>query len=273
MMMGQPGMMMQPGMAAPGMIMVQANPLNFMNGLDKLMSVPGVYIKQKLELLEVLTGCETENKYVVYPASETGEKLKHSMFKAKEKSNCLARVCLNGDCRPFKVKVVHDADGPSSTEGQEFMKFNREFACACCCFCRPEMAVTITEAGADKYIGKVRAPFKCCDLELEIYDSSDRIKYYINGSCCQLGIWCRWPCEPCQTVDFEILDSNRNQVAKLQKRTAGCLKSAISDADQFSLMFPQNASNEDRALLVAGVIMLDFRYFEQNPNQNNNGGI
>lgn len=94
MMMGQPGMMMQPGMAAPGMIMVQANPLNFMNGLDKLMSVPGVYIKQKLELLEVLTGCETENKYVVYPASETGEKLKHSMFKAKEKSNCLARVCL-----------------------------------------------------------------------------------------------------------------------------------------------------------------------------------
>ena len=98
MMMGQPGMMgpgmMQPGMAGPGMIMVQANPLNFMNGLDKLMSVPGVYIKQKLELLEVLTGCETENKYVVYPASETGEKLKHSMFKAKEKSNCLARVCL-----------------------------------------------------------------------------------------------------------------------------------------------------------------------------------
>ena len=43
---------------------------------------------------------------------------------------------LSGDCRPFKVKVVHDADGPSSTEGQEFMKFNREFACACCCFCR-----------------------------------------------------------------------------------------------------------------------------------------
>lgn len=58
------------------------------------MSIKGVFVKQKFELLEALTGCETENKYIVYAADSEGDKTKLELFKAKEKSNCLARICL-----------------------------------------------------------------------------------------------------------------------------------------------------------------------------------
>lgn len=71
------------------MVMVQANPINFMKALEKLEKVPGVYIKQKFELLEAMTGCETENKYVINAADQSGEKAKKmKLFKAKEKSSC-----------------------------------------------------------------------------------------------------------------------------------------------------------------------------------------
>lgn len=89
-----------------------------MNVMDKLGSIYGVYIKQKFELLEAITGCETENKYVVYAADKEGEKIKKApIFKAKEKSGILSRLCLKGDCRPFNVKVEHMAEGPNNNDG------------------------------------------------------------------------------------------------------------------------------------------------------------
>jgi len=55
---------------------------------------------------------------MVWAADKDGDKSKkNEMFKCKEKSNCLARICLNGDCRPFKMKIAHEAKGESNTDG------------------------------------------------------------------------------------------------------------------------------------------------------------
>ena len=51
------------------------------------------------------------------------------------------------------------------------------------------------------------------------------------------------------------------------------MKSFVSDADNFSLVFPEGSTAEDRALLLGAVIMLDFMYFEEGPpNRNNSSG-
>ena len=56
------------------------------------MQLPGVIIKQKFELLEAFTGCETENKYEVFASDKDGDKQKKmTLFKCKEKSDCLMR--------------------------------------------------------------------------------------------------------------------------------------------------------------------------------------
>jgi hypothetical protein len=62
--------------------------------LDILDSLPGIYIKQKFEIFEALTGCETPNVYKVYAGDHEGKKTGHEpIMKCKEKSSCYARVC------------------------------------------------------------------------------------------------------------------------------------------------------------------------------------
>ena len=36
------------------------------DGFSKLMNLQSVLVKQKFEMLEAMTGCETENKYQVF---------------------------------------------------------------------------------------------------------------------------------------------------------------------------------------------------------------
>ena len=49
------------------------------------------FVQQEIELIEVLTGCETPNKYHVYVVTDTGEQV--YIFKCKEKSNWCQRNC------------------------------------------------------------------------------------------------------------------------------------------------------------------------------------
>lgn len=65
-----------------------------MSGLDKLRLLSRIFVKQKFEMLEMLTGCETENRYKVYAADEGLERVGRPIFKCKEKSSFMARNCL-----------------------------------------------------------------------------------------------------------------------------------------------------------------------------------
>jgi len=48
----------------------------------------------------------------------------------------------------------------------------------------------------------------------------------------------------------------------------------LENTSTFSLNFPDGATKEDRALLLASTIMLDFTYFEEKPQRNAlNGGF
>ena len=70
------------------------------------MSLQGIFIKQKLETLEIVTGCEIENKYNIYRKKEGKNKKKgKKLWKAKEKSGCFSRNCLSNPCRAFDIKI------------------------------------------------------------------------------------------------------------------------------------------------------------------------
>ena len=42
----------------------------------------------------------------------------------------------------------------------------------------------------------------------------------------------------------------------------------ISDADNYSVVFPEHATREDKALILSGAVFIDYMYFETNGNQN-----
>ena len=62
--------------------------------LEALKGLKGLFIKQVFEKFEVITGCETENKYIVFPSDDEGNPVGESIFECKEKSSWMARNCL-----------------------------------------------------------------------------------------------------------------------------------------------------------------------------------
>lgn len=61
----------------------------------------GIFIKQKFEAFEAVTGCETANKYYVYERGTDNKKMGQKLIKCKEQSSFLARQCLKGSARPI----------------------------------------------------------------------------------------------------------------------------------------------------------------------------
>eukprot|EP01016_Furgasonia_blochmanni_P007714 TRINITY_DN13092_c0_g1_i1.p1 TRINITY_DN13092_c0_g1~~TRINITY_DN13092_c0_g1_i1.p1 ORF type:complete len:581 (+),score=45.64 TRINITY_DN13092_c0_g1_i1:195-1937(+) len=260
------------GMPARKMSGVYRPGVDMRTGFDKLAGLRGVFVKQKMELLEVVVGCEMENQYNVYALSQTGDQIGHKLFKCKEKSSFLARQCLSGDCRPFEMTVYHASSADTSNEGTEFLKLVRPCACTCLCLNRPFMDVYLVEHGENVHLGKITSPCTCMNLQLDIYGDKEQILYKIEGSCCQLGLWCNWPCEACQLIHFDVKGGDGAILSGLDKKSPGCMKAMMSDADNFAVEFPLTCSLEERALLLAATLFLDFRYFEESPQQQNNPG-
>jgi len=60
--------------------------------MSSLENAEGAFIKQKIELFEAFTGCETKNSYNVFLRFANNEYA--YVFKCKEKSGCCERNCL-----------------------------------------------------------------------------------------------------------------------------------------------------------------------------------
>ena len=242
-------------------------------GFEKLM-VPGIFVKQKMEWLEIFTGCETENKYTVYATDVAGNKEGFPLFKCREKSGCLNRNLFPGDCREFKMEVTNESNGLFANEGQMFLTMKRPFKCTLLCFNRPHIEVTHVEGGQQTYLGKVVHDFSCCEMIFSIYNKKEECRYIIRETICQIGVYNKGQggcgcCKSCQQAFLFIYDVQQGQqkVGIIEKRGSGFTE-LISDADNFSLLFPIKATLEERVLLMAATLLLDFRYFEQKSGNN-----
>lgn len=220
--------------------------------------------------MEMLSGCEQNNTYLVFPLSKDGEKKGKKLFKCKEKSSFCAKQCMSSDCRPFQLKINLEDDS-EELDNEPFLLLDRPCKCTYMCLNRPEMTVTWVEDGKSEYVGKIRDPWTCFNIVNEIYDKDNNLRYLVDGSCCQIGMHCKGPLECCETIDFDIKTPSGEVVSTLQKRSPGCAKAMFSDADNFAVNFPANATKEDKALLMCTTLFLDFRYFEEKPNKGQGG--
>lgn len=90
-------------------VVQQANPYSYMTALDKMKNIHGIFIKQKPQFMEQMSGCEIDNIYNVYACDKDGDKKKSlKLFKCKEKSGCCAKQCMRPDSRPFEMHVNHE---------------------------------------------------------------------------------------------------------------------------------------------------------------------
>ena len=109
-------------------------------GNSFLVGLNGLYVRQNLEVLEMMSGCETKNRYSLCaipagtaipaaPGSSWSKEFRSSagfnpLLKAKEESECLQRVC----CPLFRGFTMPFKDG----NGTDFITIDRPFHCDPC---------------------------------------------------------------------------------------------------------------------------------------------
>ncbi len=71
--------------------MMYANMGFCMDPMEKLNDAKSAIIRQQIELMEILTGCETPNRYHCFITTNSGQFV--YLFKCKEESSCFDRQC------------------------------------------------------------------------------------------------------------------------------------------------------------------------------------
>ena len=257
-----PGMMpgMAPGMA-PGMMPGMMGYQNFLyceDPMKELLQSTGAIIRQDIEMFEVISGCETQNRYQVFLQSTMGLKI---AFKCIESSGCCSRSCCPNDCRGLHLTINHVASAAEIVTdiSKKFLIAEKPCCGGCCCFCRPHMDIIFNEN--KKLIGRVREPFTCCDRDAEVLDEVGNLKYRIVGSCCQMGFCCGSSAEKLIEIEFKIL-KNGEQVGFMKKMNSS-FGEYFSKADSYIIAFPVDATPEEKILLICAGLLIDYQNFER----------
>lgn len=247
-----------------------------MDPYDVLSGLPSCEILEKVSAIEAAAAAagqevEMPNRYTI--KGPDGGKI----FFVKETTGCCQRQLKQcfGDCAPWDVDFrVINGEGQS----EEAFKIERPFTCTCCCFNRPTATITDVQSGDE--VATMQDPCACCDLTFRVQDGDGEDLLTVNGGCCQLGLFCPLPCGPCAEVNFDVKDTDGNDVAHIQKKVPSCLKFiAAPDVDNYNVDF--DAINETfegkrrevaKLAIMAISIFIDFRYFNDNPNDEDEDG-
>lgn len=233
-------------------------------------------VVQTIEMLEILAGYETKNRYNVFVKTLQGNSI--FLFQCKEDSDYCTRYYCKGDSRPFKMLVNHvNSSNPNQKfgEGNLYCVFDRPFKCTCLCFQRPKVTCYLNHNNIK--VGEITEPCTCCSPHFNInsFDKIDKT-FQIHSSCCQCGLICKDNiCGACSDVKFPIYRGNTssyndsNQIGLINKVSRDIATEIISDADTFEISFPSDSSPEDKLLIIGTTLLIDYRYFEMNPMENN----
>ncbi|XP_030842759.1 phospholipid scramblase 1-like isoform X1 [Strongylocentrotus purpuratus] len=243
----------QPGMPGEWMPMpqVQSSP-NCPPGLEYLAQIDQLLVHQQIEILEVLTGIEMQNKYQIKNS------LGQQIYFAYEESGCMHRIC----CGPHRGFVLHITDNSQ----QEVMRVVRNFkCCAGCCWCADcaECGFEIqVEAPPGNIVGYAKQRQYFWKPELDVQNAEKDTILKIRGPCC---LFCTM-----EDIDYKVMTPDlKTEVGLITKQWGGCFRECITKADNFSITFPQDLDVKAKATLLATNILIEFMIYEQQKNNNN----
>ena len=248
--------------------------------LDALTETSKLFIKQRVELLEVIAQTaanaldmdmlgalgETANKYDAY--TDDGG----LQFKVVETSDLCGfwGCCPSGRacCRPNHKLQLH-VYAPQYSEKKEIMYMERPCkcgqCCACCECCTQEMDVFKGDSAASEgeQIAHITQPLLGGGLspKLLIMDREGgevQAEIQSNAVCCIGGMCC--------DHTFTVKDVDGNDMGKIVKEKPegfqDILKELGTDADNFTLHVPVDLPPEQKAALLAALHLVDYMFFE-----------
>jgi hypothetical protein len=230
-------------------------------GWERLEERDGVFIEQKKEMMEILRNEKVRSDYSIYGLSVDGERRGKKIYKGRELHSGRDEFCMTKGCSFFELKI-NLADGDE--QKTPFLYINRPSSCTCLCFGRPGLKVSYVENGKNQYLGRIKDTWGFCSLILQIFDEDNSLKYTIEAWCCQCGLNFDCPMDCCHDVGFYVRDGMGKTLATIEKKRQGCTAPKMDRKNNFAVRFPEKASKEDKALIMAAAFLLDYRYFNDN---------
>lgn len=210
-------------------------------GLEYLATIDQLLVQQKVELIEAITGFETNNKFNV--KNTLGQKI----YWAAEKNDCCTRNCC-GPLRRFKMQVF-------DAYQNEVMQLRRPAACDSCWFpcCLQSIEVC---APPDQYIGSVIQKWSVCFPYFSIKNVHGDTVLRIMGPYCTWSI-----CG--NDVEFKILTNDGTEIGKISKQWSGLARELFTDADFFGISFPIDLDVNIKAITLGACFLIDSMFFEK----------
>ncbi|CAM4598883.1 unnamed protein product [Lepidochelys olivacea] len=225
--------------------------LNCSPGLEYLSQIDQILVHQQIELLEVLTGFETNNKY------EIKNSLGQRVYFAAEENDCCTRNCC-GPSRSFTIRIIDNM-------GQEVITLQRPLRCsACCCpCCLQELEV---QAPPGTPVGYIKQNWHPCLPKFTIQNEAKIDVFKIIGPCVV--------CSCCEDINFEVKSMDESSViGRISKQWSGFVREAFTDADNFGIQFPLDLDVKMKAVMIGACFLIDFMFFEQTGNKNQRAGV
>jgi len=233
-------------------------------GMEILAGMTSIHLKQKIDMLEVITGWQVKNKFRLTDP-ETGQIVG---FFREESTCCQRQCCKNG--RTFTADIVGEND-------TTIFKLTRPCHCMCfCCtkacdgFCGQEITVLDSR---DQMVSQIRQlDSNCCiclaDWILSIPDESGSEKYRLENGVCK-ATCCEVPADGCCNDKYlHINDANGSRVGEVVKKWRGCATECCTPADALLITFPDDARPQDKAAIIGAVLLSDYNLWEQGGNNN-----
>lgn len=282
----QPAVMMPAGFMQPA----PSGSQDFLGTMD------GVFVRQQLELMELISGCETKNRYnivAVPPGTQfpppgamdsswtrgMREQAGHMpLLKAKEESECFERIC----CPLFRGLQLPMMDG----NGSVFLTIDRPcifdpcYAPPSCACCGQEM---VLRNNSGEPISMVKMRPGCCVAGMcagyyDVKTPDGQPMYTLRASDCntQAGA-CGNCCAPTccnESYDIDVYGPDMKYINTSAFVWPGCNCGGLTDLSNFTVVFPQGSTPDQRASLLGAMFLIEFTVneFKRQENKNNNNG-
>lgn len=211
------------------------------HGLDFLIGVSSLLIQQTVELTDLTSNIESENRYIIRVPN--GE----ALYIASEMSSSTQR-CLCGSGRAFTMHI-HD------NTRQEALVLQRRLAAASCCFPfrLQEMKVLIPPGD---YVGRIQQQWTWIVPFFLIRDVTDRVLFVIEGPAALRQ-------RALLLSEFRIMTGD--SLREVGKIVHGWDQQLVNFTT--TLQIPNTAVQpKHKALLLAATFLLEYTYFEKSKN-------
>lgn len=194
--------------------------------------------------------------------NEEGE----TVAKSKEDFSFVCRCCF-APCHAFDMTIT------DTKTNSEFLEVNRPFRCCmgnlkCCC--RQEATVF----SGDEHLGDIQESCWCFVPSFRVLDETEKEVYVVRPptSCGNMCIDCfpdgKWCCPhgccmiPCDVYAIENGVEGTKPIGRMAKIPKETFKETFNEINYYKIDFPENATTNEKGLLLGSSILVNALYFE-----------